>query len=469
MQTSLSPESIVADRFSVLRTLYLGAAGWVYFAMDQATKKPYILEQTLAESNDFQELLASLKVRHVAKYESAIEHSGQVYLVREHFAGRSYLELLEQKKQFSEAEVLQFLKQVLSILRSLHRRGIAHQGISLNSILQREDGALMLTEFTQAGFSETFEIDLYNLAGIAIVLLTGSTPNDLYDEATQKWKWRDRVTVNPRLARVLDRMLSHQNYPNAGVAMKALFARDFTSVIFTFILIGLASLFAFRLVNNISNPQTAIVSPSISVDAASPRETYPQRLKRLKVPQQLVSLLVEEASQSPEGILKQLERLSQEARTGMGTYKRMNYDSWLPKRNSNISGRAIETLTDAQFVALFPEQKGKILNPRTFGQVWYAIAFDQIKQAKSEELASSGVLKNGAGKVFRVQFKQGQTVTLSTSANQTAIWIFSEDVTLLKDFQQSNWSGKIQRTGTYEIVIAPTSTDKIDYILKIEG
>ncbi|MCU0548318.1 MAG: protein kinase [Leptolyngbya sp. Prado105] len=474
MRTPLPPDSVIADRYAVLRALYFGTAGWVYFAIDQTTKKPYVLEATLAESNEFQELLASIKVRHIAKYEGAIEHSGQVYLVREHFAGRSYAELLEQKKRFSEAEVMQFLKQVLSILRSLHRREIAHQSVSLNSIVQREDGTVTLTEFTQASFSERFDIDLYNLAVMTLALLTGCTLEELYNQGTQRWEWHDRVTVNPRLARVLDRMLSHhQNYPTATAAMQALFARDLTSVIFTFTLTGLASLFALRLVNTLSNPQPAIVAPSISVDAAAPRETYPQRLNRLKVPQQLVSLLAEEASQSAESVLKLLERLSQEARRGMGTYKRVNYDSWLNQRNSNLSRRAIETLTDAQFVALFPDHKGKILNPRTFGQVWYAIAFDQIKQAKPETFSSSisGTLTNGVGKVYRSRFKQGQTVQLSLNApaNQIALWIFSSEATLLKDFQQANWTGKIQQTGFYEIVIAPTTLTEVNYELELEA
>lgn len=476
MRTPLPVESVLVDRYSVLKLLYQGTAGWVYLAIDQITNKLYVLEETTTNLDELQALLAELELRQVAQYEDAIEHSDQVYLVRNYIEGHSYRELLEQQRIFSEAEVLRFLKQVLLILRSLHHRKIAHQNLSLNSIVQRSDGSLILTEFTQASFAETFDSDLYQLAVIAIVLLTGCDPKALFNEATQQWEWHDWETVNPRIAQVLDRMLSpnpEERYPTATKALKALFApnqRDIASIVFTFVLIGLAAISAYRLINHLSDLQPAIVTPPIAIDVAStPPETIAQRSKRLKVSQELLTQLLEETSHTPEALLKQLELLSQQARSGMGTYKRVNYDAWQAKRASNLSDRAIEILADAQFVALFPDQKGKILNPKTFGQVWYAIAFDQIKQAEPAAQLS-GTLKHGIGKVYRSQFKQGQPVKLSLKApaNQIAIWMFSEGTSLIKNFSQSNWSGKIPKSGTYEMIVAPTTTSTVQYSLQID-
>jgi serine/threonine-protein kinase len=477
MRTPLSIESVLADRYSILKLLYLGTVGWVYLAIDQTTNKFYVLEETATDLNELQALFTKLNFRYFAQYQDAIVEFDRVYLIRNYIEGRSYRELLEQQRIFSEAEVMRFLKQVLLILRSLHRLKIAHHSISLNSIIQREDGSLILTEFTQARLAETFDTDLYYLAVIAIVLLTGCEPKDLYNEATGQWEWQDWESVNPRIVKVLDRMLSdQQRYSSAAEVMQALFApdqKDIASIVFTFVLIGLAAISAYRLINHLSNLQPALVTPPIAINAElTPPETIAQRSKRLKVSQQLLSQITEETSQSSEAILKQLELLSQEARSGMGTYKRVNYDAWQSKRLSNISDRAIETLTDAQFVALFPDQQGKILNPRTFGQVWYAIALDQIKQAKAELISSqvSGTLKQGAGRIYRSQFKQGQTVKLSLNApaGRIAIWMFSAETSLIKNSNQSTWSGKIQRSGIYELIVAPTSTTPVQYELQID-
>jgi serine/threonine-protein kinase len=477
MRTPLSIESVLADRYSILKLLYLGTVGWVYLAIDQTTNKFYVLEETATDLNELQVLFTKLNLRYFAQYQDAIVEFDRVYLIRNYIEGHSYRELLEQQRIFSEAEVMRFLKQVLLILRSLHRLKIAHHSISLNSIIQREDGSLILTEFTQTRFAETFDTDLYYLAVIAIVLLTGCEPKDLYNEATGQWEWQDWESINPRIVKVLDRMLSdQQRYSSAAEVMQALFApdqKDTASIVFTFVLIGLAAISAYRLINHLSNLQPELATPPIAINAElTPPETIAQRSKRLKVSQQLLSQLTEETSQSSEAILKQLELLSQEARSGMGTYKRVNYDAWQSKRSSNISDRAIETLTDAQFVALFPDQQGKILNPRTFGQVWYAIALDQIKQAKAELILSqvSGTLKQGAGRIYRSQFKQGQTVKLSlnASAGRIAIWMFSAETSLIKNSNQSTWSGKIQRSGVYELIVAPTSTTPVQYELQID-
>ncbi len=484
MRTPLSIDTVLNDRYCVLKILHQGAAGWIYLAIDQTTKRFCVLEEVSAIDaialpflqTQIDELLAVLKFRQVAHYQDAIVDFNRFYLMRDYVEGHSYRELFEQNRVFSEKEVLQFLKQVLLILRSLHRREIAHQNLSFNSIIQRLDGSLMLVEFTQASFVEQeFDSDLYALAVMSIVLLTGCEPKELYDEMTQSWKWHDRTTVQARLAQVLDRMLSphpQHRYPSAAKVLQALFVPhqlDVASIVFTFVLIGLAAISAYRMINHLSM-QPALVTSPIALDAAStPKETIQQRSKRLGVNNDLLNQIINDSNgtQTPETLLNQLEALSQEARIGMGTYKRVSYTAWLNK--TDVSDRAINLLTDAQFVAHFPDQEGKILNPKTFGQIWYAIARDQATKTQPEILSSrvSGMLKDGIGKVYRSQFKQGQTIKLNLKADSLAVWIFSIDTTLLKDFDQSNWTGKVNRSGRYEIVIVPNTTNAAEYELSI--
>lgn len=488
MYTPLSIDTVLVDRYCVLKILHEGAAGWVYLTIDKTTKKFCVLEEVCVDldaieffQTQFTELFAALKLREVANYHGTIVAFDRLYLVRDYIEGHSYRELFEQNRIFSEKEVMRFLKQILLILRSLHRREIAHQNLSFNSVIQRSDGSLMLAEFTQASFVEQeFDADLFALAVMSIVFLTGCDPKELYDETTQSWKWHDRATVQPQLAQVLDRMLSphpQQRYLSAAKVLQALFAPqqpDFASIVFTFILIGLAAISAYRLINHLSNLQPALVAPPIALDAASspketPKETIQQRSKRLGFNSDLLNQIINDSNktQTPEKLLNQLESLSQDARSGMGAYKRVDYTAWLTK--TDISDRAIEILTDAQFVLRFPDQKGKVLNPRTFGQIWYAIAKDQTMQIQSETLPAlaSGTLKNGIGKVYRSQLKQGQTLKLTLKSDAIAVWIFLEDTTLLKSFDQSNWTGKVARSGNYEIVIVPTVATTSEYKLQL--
>ncbi|MBW4439962.1 MAG: hypothetical protein KME10_01740 [Plectolyngbya sp. WJT66-NPBG17] len=487
MQTPLSLDTVVVDRYCILKILHQGAAGWVYLTIDQTTKGFCVLEEVCADSNaiaflqaQFNELFAVLKLREVAHYQGTIVEFDRLYLVRDYAEGHSYRELFEQSRISSEKEVMRFLRQVLLILRSLHRREIVHQNLSFNSIVQRLDGSLMLAEFTQASFVEQeFDADLFAVAVMSIVFLTGCEPKELYDEMTQTWKWRDRTTVQPRLAQVLDRMLSphlQHRYPSAAKVLQALFAPhrpDFASIVFTFVLIGLAAISAYRMINHLSNLQPVLEASPIAIDAAStpqekPKETIQQRSKRLGLNSDLLNQIINDSTgtQTAEKLINQLEPFSQEARSAMGTYKRADYNTWLTK--TEISDRAIELLTDAQFVSRFPDQKGKVLNPRTFGQIWYAIARDQITKIQLETLPARGTLRNGVGKVYRSQFKQGQTLKLNLKSDSITVWIFSADTTLLKSLDQSSWTGKVSRSGSYEIVIVPSTTSAAQYELSIE-
>lgn len=82
-------------------------------------------------------------------------------------------------------------------------------------------------------------------------------------------------------------------------------------------------------------------------------------------------------------LLGKLETLSPETRGKLGTYQRSNYDKWLaPGNGASLNARELNVLVNKRFGDLFPEQKGKTLSPKTFGQVWYAIAQEELKKLK---------------------------------------------------------------------------------------
>ncbi|MCL6433463.1 MAG: hypothetical protein K6T90_04475 [Leptolyngbyaceae cyanobacterium HOT.MB2.61] len=81
-----------------------------------------------------------------------------------------------------------------------------------------------------------------------------------------------------------------------------------------------------------------------------------------------------------------LAQLSPETRSKLGTYNRNNYDRWLQELGERgPSSPRLDSLTNAWFFQLFPELKGRELNPRTFGQIWFAIAEERLAVARAQQ------------------------------------------------------------------------------------
>lgn len=83
--------------------------------------------------------------------------------------------------------------------------------------------------------------------------------------------------------------------------------------------------------------------------------------------------------------LSKLEGLSPEVRRKLGSYQRSDYDRWVaPESGASLNSRELNVLVNNRFAELFPDQKGKTLNPKTFGQVWYALAEEELGKLKPQ-------------------------------------------------------------------------------------
>ncbi len=187
------------------------------------------------------------------------------YLVQEYIDGDDLLKELEerkrQRKNFSEAEVLEILKQMLGVLKYTHDysdergKGVIHRDIKPSNIVcRKKDKKLYLIDFgavkqviqvVEEGASENetliltpgfsppeqmnakrvqFSSDLYSLAATCIFLLTGENPGSMgipYDLE----EWKKHTTVTKRLAAILDKMLSPfppDRFQSAEQILKAL-------------------------------------------------------------------------------------------------------------------------------------------------------------------------------------------------------------------------------------------------------
>ncbi|RAM51157.1 MAG: serine/threonine protein kinase [Hapalosiphonaceae cyanobacterium JJU2] len=92
-----------------------------------------------------------------------------------------------------------------------------------------------------------------------------------------------------------------------------------------------------------------------------------------------------------EDLLKKIEqaKLSTEARSQLGNYNRRNLETWRQQAQAGEFGdytiKQIETETNRKFDRLFPGQRrsNAKLDQNTFGQIWYAIAADQVSKLES--------------------------------------------------------------------------------------
>ncbi|WP_414754866.1 protein kinase domain-containing protein [Anabaena sp. CCY 9910] len=80
--------------------------------------------------------------------------------------------------------------------------------------------------------------------------------------------------------------------------------------------------------------------------------------------------------------------LSTAARRKLGSYTQKDYENWRRQARSgqlgNYTASQLNKDTNEKFDRLFPGQQRGKLNQQTFGQVWYAIAADQVSKAQSK-------------------------------------------------------------------------------------
>ncbi|MEH2258951.1 protein kinase domain-containing protein [Nostoc sp.] len=184
------------------------------------------------------------------------------YLVQEYIDGQNLEEELVQQGKFSEQQVLEVLQEILKVLKFVHHRGIIHRDIKPSNIMRRRDGRLFLLDFGAVkqvtnvalgsaasstgiysmGFAPPEQMaggqvfpstDLYALAVTLITLLTNQEAIQLFDAYSNQWKWRMQVTVNPRLADILDKMLlpaANQRFQSAQEVLDALNSQPLTPI-----------------------------------------------------------------------------------------------------------------------------------------------------------------------------------------------------------------------------------------------
>ncbi len=608
MPSPIPLETLLHNRYRIIEVLRQGEYGWAYVAQDlKRSHECCVLEEFIPLQTDaldevrdrFQQEVSVLAQFHhpqIPRFRVMIVHSDEtdrrLFWVRDYIDGLTYRALLNQRLAqgyvFSEAEVLTLLENVLPVLRELHDRDLIHQNLNLDSIMLRTSDQLpVLIQFglvrdvaltlqlrphstadnwgyapleQRLGDRVDRDSDLYALAAIAVVLLTGREPEDLYNDKTQRWSWQEWAAVSPKFAQVLERMLlptPTRRYSTAGKVAQALklmtlekkprqkalkseilppnvkdlmqkssiqppnpsteppIWQDVSFLILVSVFVGLTAIASWRILSLLNPDQPGAIASQTSSesrlnDEQNTQEALRDRRKQLGISFNLFTNLVDELfyTQHPqlqtrsldaepeaakfraewnalaETVLKKLANLSQDTRRDLGRYDRDSYNAWVTAANHfSVSGRALSVLTDARFVYWFPDQQGKPLNPRKLGQVWYAIARDQVSAFRNQSdlsrisapsFSEQTTLNPGQGKIYSIRVSQGQTLQIKIKApdRSTRSSLFPSQESELPKFQTASslsWSGKITKTGTYELAIVSQTSELINYQLNIRS
>ena len=261
----IPPDTLLQQRYRILNMLGEGGFGRTYLATDRARTKgaertdadefceiQEFMPRTqvagaVAKAKEFfkQQAILLYQLQHpqVPRFWATFEERDRLFLVLDYIEGKTYGQLLEERRDeggvFSEAEVRQFLLEVVPALGYIHSKGVIHREISPDNIILRSSDRLpvlsdfgVVKEFAdklqsnaepstiqsgKPGYAPPEQFtsgqlypssDLYALAVTAIVLLTGKEASVLFTGDRINWDWRKWTRITDGLADILQRMLN---------------------------------------------------------------------------------------------------------------------------------------------------------------------------------------------------------------------------------------------------------------------
>ncbi|MEH2374591.1 serine/threonine-protein kinase [Nostoc sp.] len=256
--------TLIDNRYIIQKLLGQGGLGRTYLAFDTrrfneaCVLKEFApigtgesgLEQYRNLFKREAKILHQLQHPQIPKFLACFEGDGRLFLVQEYVDGKTYSRLLgelqRQGRNFSQKEVIQWLKNLLPVLEYVHQHNIIHRDISPDNIMLPDGKDLpVLIDFGvgkqivdmnegrnsnhqvtfvgkmslvgKVGYAPREQIslglcspssDLYALGVTVIVLLTGKDPSLLMDQNSLEWNWHYYTSITDSFAQILDCMLA---------------------------------------------------------------------------------------------------------------------------------------------------------------------------------------------------------------------------------------------------------------------
>jgi len=272
-------QELLGDRYKIVRELGHGGFGRTYLAEDlNRFREPCVLKEFAPQ---VQSSYALQKAEELFQREAGVLYQLQhpqiprfrelcrtqfngkpsLFLVQDFVDGPTYRQLLDQRRRqgqtFSEAEVVQLMRDLLPVLHYIHSLGVVHRDIAPDNLILRtadqlpvlidfggvkQVAASVASQYTpsaptptrvgKVGYAPDEQMDhgqvyahsdLYALAVTVLVLLTGKEPGELGDLSVGTW--RQQVKLSPTLSRTLMKMLAdspRDRFQTASEVLQAL-------------------------------------------------------------------------------------------------------------------------------------------------------------------------------------------------------------------------------------------------------
>ena len=251
--TRLNSGDFIRARYQIVKKL--GRGGWsdTYLAKDtQLPHRDYIVIKEITPSTAisfednrkrFQDEANALQTLgshpQIPRLFDHFEENKKFYLVQEYIEGRDlHQELTSEHKRFTQQEVIDFLSDILEVLRFVHRHKKIHRDLKPSNLIRRaKDGKIVLIDFGAVKeiysleYTETYQVrstitigtpgympaeqgfgnprynsDIYALGIIAIGAITGLNPPTSPNNNAMHY---DSMQINERTSEVV-----WQNLPN---------------------------------------------------------------------------------------------------------------------------------------------------------------------------------------------------------------------------------------------------------------
>lgn len=276
---------LLAGHYKVIQSLGAGGFGQTYIAEDihrpghpkcvvkylkPASNDPNLLPTARRLFESEAEILEKLGDHpQIPRLLAHFEENQEFFLVQEFIEGHPLSAELQSRQPWSEPQVIELLRDVLSILEFVHSQGVIHRDLKPDNLIRRSsDGKLVLIDFgaikqvrthmaTPGQVTATVAIgtpgympteqgqgkprpnsDLYALGMIALQAITGKPPNQLpEDPQTGEIIWQNLVPVSAGLAEVLSRLVRYhfkdryQSVTEASHALQQLVSGQSATVI----------------------------------------------------------------------------------------------------------------------------------------------------------------------------------------------------------------------------------------------
>lgn len=267
--------TLINDRYQIQRQLGQGGFGRTYLAADTyrfgdlcvlkqfapANRNPAVLQRSRELFEREAKVLYQISHPQIPKFLAWFTQDDRLFIVEEYIDGKTYLALLEERQRqgetFSEAEIIQWLQDLLPVLQYLHSMNIIHRDISPGNVIlpqrrsppvlidfgivkevasqiwSRQFGSFQVQQqasrIGKPGYAPPEQMqlgqcfpcsDLYGLGMTALVLLTGRNPLWLLEHENSEPRWHSRVS--PDLRRIFDKLLAENprnRYPSAQAAL----------------------------------------------------------------------------------------------------------------------------------------------------------------------------------------------------------------------------------------------------------